>query len=129
MTSKQWQNVILGVVFIVAGVNHFINPAFYMAIMPPYLPAHLTLVYLSGALEVLGGLGVLVPAVRRLAGHGLILLMLAIYPANIYMAMNPNLFADIPPLVLYARLPLQFVIIGWIYATTRPPAPQSTLIP
>ncbi|MEO1288309.1 MAG: DoxX family protein [Chloroflexota bacterium] len=108
-------NGILGIVFIGAGVLHFVSPKFYLAIMPPYLPFHRELVYLSGFFEILGGIGVLIPRYRKWAGIGLIALMLAVYPANIYMAMNPEKFPNIPKWGFYARLPLQFVIIGIIY--------------
>lgn len=108
-------NGILGIIFIGAGVLHFVSPRFYLAIMPPYLPFHRELVYISGFFEILGGIGVLIPRYRKWAGIGLIALMLAVYPANIYMAMNPEKFYKLPKWGLYARLPLQFVIIGVIY--------------
>ncbi|MCH7577551.1 MAG: DoxX family protein [Chloroflexi bacterium] len=92
----------LSAFFVVAGANHFVKPDFYLGIMPPYLPAHLELVYVSGFFEILGGTAVLVPSVRGRAGWGLILLLLAIYPANIHMALHPELFPDIPAFVLYA---------------------------
>ena len=106
--------------YVIAGVNHFVNPDFYVNIMPPYLPAHRELVLLSGVFEVLGGLGVLVPAIRALVGWGLILLLLAVFPANVHMAMHPELFADVPAWALYARLPLQVPFIAWAYWATRP---------
>lgn len=106
--------------FALAGANHFLNPGFYLKIMPPYLPAHLELVYLSGFFEVLGGIGVLVPRVRAVAGWGLVLLILAVYPANIHMAVHPELFPELPTFALFARLPLQFPLIAWAYWATRP---------
>ena len=72
--------------FVAVGVTHFTHPAFFLKIMPPALPAHLALVYLSGAFEILGGLGLLVPRTRRFAGWGLIALLIAVFPANLYMA-------------------------------------------
>lgn len=110
--------VLVAVVFIAAGANHFINPRFYLAIMPPSLPYHRELVYLSGVFEILGGIGVLFPATRQWAGIGLILLLLAVFPANIYMAMNTEKFFKLPAWGLYLRLPLQFVIIAWVWWTT-----------
>jgi uncharacterized membrane protein len=110
----------LAVFFVGAGVNHFANPDFYVRIMPPYLPAHLELVYLSGVLEVLGGLAVLVPGIRSLAGWGLIFLLVAVYPANVHMALHPELFPSLSTFALYARLPLQLVFIAWAYWATRP---------
>jgi uncharacterized membrane protein len=112
----------LSVFFIVAGVNHFVNPDFYVRIMPAYLPAHLELVYLSGLFEVLGGIGVLLPRYRSLAGWGLIALLLAVYPANIHMALHPELFSEMSPAKIYARLPVQFVFIAWAYWATRAPS-------
>jgi uncharacterized membrane protein len=110
----------LAVFFVGAGVNHFANPDFYVRIMPPYLPAHLELVNLSGVLEVLGGLAVLVPGIRGLAGWGLIYLLVAVYPANVHMALHPELFPSMSTFALYARLPLQLVFIAWAYWATRP---------
>lgn len=113
--------IALAVFFVFAGVAHFTDPDFYVAIMPPYLPAHLELVYLSGVFEILGGLGVLLPATRRWAGWGLVLLLFAVYPANIHMALNPEQFesASLPRWALYARLPLQLVFVFWVYWSTR----------
>ncbi len=110
---------VFAILFILAGLNHFINPAFYLKIMPPYLPWHLFLVYLSGFFEIVFGVMLLIPKFTRLAGWGLILLLIAVYPANIHMAMNPQLFPHIPFAALLLRLPLQFVLIAWAYWYTR----------
>lgn len=118
--AKRLALVALAAFFIAAGANHFLNPDFYVRIMPPYLPAHLELVYLSGLFEVLGGIAVLLPALRVLAGWGLILLLVAVYPANLHMALHPELFPDISSTALYARLPLQFFFVAWAYWATRP---------
>ena len=117
--------LLLAVFFAVAGVNHFVNPAFYVAIMPPYLPAHLELVYLSGLLEVLGGLALLPQRTRVLAGWGLIALLVAVYPANLHMALHPELFPDASKMALYVRLPFQFVFIAWTIWATRPEAARA----
>ena len=110
----------LGVFWILAGANHFLSPNFYVPMMPPYLPAHLELVYLSGVFEILGGILALVPRTRALAGWGLIALLMAIFPANVHMALSPELFPDMAVGALYARLPFQAVIIAWAYWATRP---------
>jgi len=110
----------LAIAFTASGVNHFVNPEFFIAIMPPYLPAHAELVALSGVFEILGGLGVLVPRTRSLAGWGLVALLIAVFPANLHMALNPELFPDVSPAALYFRLPIQFVVIAWSYWATRP---------
>jgi uncharacterized membrane protein len=122
--TKRIALLLLSVFFVVAGVNHFVNPDFYVGIMPPYLPAHLELVYLSGVFEVLGGLAVLLPGIRATAGWGLVLLLLAIFPANVHMALHPELFPAMSAAALYARLPLQFVFIAWAYWAARPDSPS-----
>ena len=103
----------LSLFFINVGVDHFINPDFYLNIMPDYLPFHAEAVYLSGFFEILGGIVVLIPKLRALARWGLISLLIAVFPANIYMAMNPNLFPEFSLALLYFRLPLQFLFILW----------------
>ncbi len=114
--------VLLGLAafFINVGVDHFVNPDFYLNIMPPYLPMHLEAVYISGVFEILGGVCVLIPQLRRFSAWGLIALLIAVYPANIYMAMSPEAFPDIPVTLLYIRLLFQFIFIYWAYAVTRP---------
>ena len=107
-----------GPVMALAGLNHFLNPGFYERITPPALPATEALVYLSGAAEIVGALGTLHPTTRRWAGWFLIATLVAVYPANIYMAVNPDRFSDIPPWALWARLPLQFVFIYWVWLAT-----------
>jgi len=106
--------------FVLAGINHFINPDFYLKMMPPVLPAHLFLVYLSGVFEVALGILLLIPKFTRLAAWGLIALLIAVFPANIYMAMNAEIFPEFSPTALYLRLPLQLVIIAWAFWFTRP---------
>ena len=105
--------------FIAGGVNHFLNPKLYLKIMPPYLPWHLPLVYISGVAEVVLGAALLIPALTPWAAWGLIALLVAIFPANLYMAMNAELFRGIPPALLWLRLPLQGVLIAWAYWYTR----------
>jgi len=105
----------IAVLFATAGTAHFVWPGAFVRIVPPYLPAPRTLVYVSGAAELLGAVGVLVPSLRPYAGWGLILLLLAVFPANVHMALHPADFERVPAWALYLRLPLQFVLIGWIY--------------
>lgn len=106
----------IAAIFIGAGAAHFVWPGVFVRIVPPYLPAPRVLVLVSGAAEILGGVGVLVPSVRVAAGWGLILLLVAVVPANVHMALHPDDFARIPRWALYARLPLQLVLILWVYA-------------
>jgi uncharacterized membrane protein len=108
-----------GLWFALAGLYHFINPAFYLRMMPSYLPWHLFLIYLSGFLELALGLLLLVRKYTPLAAWGLIGLLVAVFPANVQMALNPQLFPDIAPVALWLRLPLQAVFIAWAYSYTR----------
>ena len=83
-------------------------------------PLHLEAVYLSGLFEILGGVGVLIARTRSIAGWGLLALLIAVYPANIYMALTPEAFPDISLFALYFRLALQFLFFYWAYSITRP---------
>ena len=110
-----WSRALLAALFCFGGVMHFVAPAPYIAIVPPALPSAPLLVAISGVFEILGGLGVLLPQTRRLAGWGLIALLIAVFPANIHMALNPQSYPEITPVLLWIRLPLQFVMIAWAY--------------
>src|SRR5262245_25530972 len=100
---------------------HFFRPDSYVRVMPPYIPWHLALVYVTGAAEIAGGLGLLLPLHRRAAAWGLIALLVAVFPANNYMATDPaQAGADaIPRALLWARLPLQPLLIWWVFWFTR----------
>ncbi|MCW1916298.1 DoxX family membrane protein [Luteolibacter sp. GHJ8] len=106
---------ILGIVFVLAGINHFRVPALYESMIPPYLPWPSALNLISGAAEILGGLGILVPAFRRPAAWGLIALLVAVFPANLHMALHGLPGKDISPWILWLRLPFQAVFIYWVY--------------
>ena len=115
---------ILAAFFVVAGLNHFLNPSPYLSMMPPYLPWHRELVVISGIAEIAGGLGILLAKIRRFAGWGLIALLVAVFPANLQVALHGWPGEQIPQWLLWARLPLQPVLIAWVYrvcATHRPP--------
>lgn len=105
---------LLAIAFTFAGANHFRTPDVYLAMMPPWLPAHEWLNWISGAAEIAGGLGLLIPRLRNAAGIGLILLLIAVFPANIQIALNGWPGMDIPQWVLIARLPFQLVFIAWV---------------
>ena len=116
---RQLARWVLGGVFIGAGVLHFTNTDGYVAIMPPYLPAHRALVLVSGVAEFLGGLGMLLPVpIRRWAGIGVAVLLVAVFPANLHMALAGLGFDGAPAdatqqLLLWLRLPLQAVLMVW----------------
>ena len=110
----------LALFFIYFGIDHFINLEFYLSIMPPVFPLHKEAVYISGFFEILGGVCVLIPSLRKIGGWGLVALLISVYPANIYMAITPQAFPEISIELLYFRLPLQFLFIYWAYSVTRP---------
>jgi uncharacterized membrane protein len=111
------QPYLIGALFVVAGALHFRFPRAYEEIVPSYLPAHRELVAISGLFEILGGAGVMLPRTRTFAGWGLIALLLAVFPANLQMATDSARYAKLAPAwILYARLPLQYLLIRWVYA-------------
>ena len=113
--------LIMGTLYLVTGSLHFLATNRYMAIMPPSFPAHRTLVLLSGAAEIAGGLGILTPnrTIQRIAAWGLVALLIAVMPANIYMVTNHANFPTIPLWVLWLRLPLQLPLIYWAWRYTH----------
>ena len=118
-TAKTILKWIFGIAFVFAGINHFLNPDFYLRMMPPILPAHLFLIYLSGVCETVLGVLLLIPKFTKFAAWSLIALLIAVFPANIYMALNPQIFSEISPMAQYIRLPIQLVLIAWAYWFTK----------
>lgn len=112
--------LVIAAFFIGGGIAHFVIDDFFVAIMPDYLPYHWELVIISGVFEIVGALALLVPRFRLLAGYGLMLLVLAVYPANINMALHPERFPDIPLWTLYLRLPFQLVFLWFIWWAIKP---------
>ncbi|MDQ3587782.1 MAG: DoxX family protein [Actinomycetota bacterium] len=106
---------VLGLTFLAAGINHFAMPKTYESIMPGYLPAHRELVVASGVAEAVGGVGVLSERTSNLAGWWLILTLIAVFPANVQMALHPERYSKIPAAALWARLPGQALLILWIW--------------
>jgi uncharacterized membrane protein len=107
---------LLGATFLATGTLHFLRPRPFEAIVPDALPAHRELVYASGVAELVGGAGVLAERTRRPAGWWLVLTLLAVFPANVNMAVNAQRFRAIPEPLLWARLPLQGALIAWVWA-------------
>jgi uncharacterized membrane protein len=110
-----------GPFFVFAGVMHFVKPRTYESIVPSYLPAPRALVYASGVAEIAGGAGLMVQAARRPAGWWLIATLLAVFPANLHMALHPERFRKVPggATALWARLPLQAGFIAWVRGAMR----------
>jgi uncharacterized membrane protein len=109
---------VFAIFFIAGGIAHFVLTPAYVRVVPPYLPWPLALVYTSGVCEVLGGLGLLYPPTRRFAAWGLVALLVAVFPANLFMAMTHAGYAG-PAWVLWVRLPLQIPLIWWAWSYTR----------
>ena len=110
---------LLGTLFVIAGANHLFHTAFYVSIMPPYLPWHTALVYVSGIAEIVLGVMLLFRRTETLAAWGAIALIIAVTPANIQMAIHPELYPAYSRTTLWARLPLQAVLIAWAFCFTR----------
>lgn len=110
---------LFGAFFIAAGLNHFVSLDFYLSIMPPYLPWHLPLVYLSGVAETALGTLLLFRRWSKIAAWALILLLIAVFPANLHMALNSELYPQFAPILLWLRLPLQGLLIAWAYWYAR----------
>jgi len=113
-----WSRLLLAAFFTIGGIGHFVSPDSYMAIMPSAIPWPRTMVALSGVAEILGGAGIIAPVSRRLAGWGLIALLIAVFPANIQAISTGMSVAGhpIPNWALWARLPLQPLLIFWVYS-------------
>jgi uncharacterized membrane protein len=110
---------LLSIVYVLAGINHFINADFYVKIMPPVIPWHLQMVYISGVVEILLGLLALVPRYRKAAAWGIILLLIAVFPANIYHAISGGITTGTPAIATYLRLPGQLLFIWWAWVYTK----------
>jgi len=115
---KKASSILLGIFFVAVGVLHFVKTALFVGAVPPYIPYPTEMVLISGVFEILGGIGVIVKPVRKWAGIGLIALLIAVYPANIHMAVHNELFPAIPPVVLWIRLVFQPILIVWVWYCT-----------
>ena len=120
--------VMLAMFFVIAGVLHFVWPGSYVAIVPPFIPWPRAMVYISGAAEIAGGFGLLLPPVRRLAAWGLVALLVAVFPANIYMALDHVQVTakPLPPWALWVRLPVQLLLIWWTLWCTKKVSREKT---
>jgi uncharacterized membrane protein len=122
MASKQLRMIGLAaqsLLYMAAGINHFWHSGTYLAIMPPHYSRPLLLVQVSGVAEILGGMGLLVPATRRLAAWGIVAMLLVYFDVHLYMAVHPERFRGVPAWALYGRVPLQFVLIAWAWVYGR----------
>lgn len=108
---------IIGPMFILAGILHFLYPGKYQKVMPAYIPNHKAMVFWSGVAEVAGGIGIMIPMLQNASGWGLILLLVAVFPANIEMFVKTYRSKKRPILtiLLFLRLPIQFWLIYWVF--------------
>ena len=106
---------IMGIFYIMAGIKHFQDPGWFVQIIPPILPYKYALVYISGLFEVLLGVLLMIPNFQSSAAKGLIILLICVYPANIYLAQTNGAPLGISPFIAWGRLPFQFVFIGLAY--------------
>jgi uncharacterized membrane protein len=117
--AKEVFRWLLAALFVVAGISHFLRPPFYEKMVPPYLPSPYLLVVISGIAELILGVLLVIPRFSRRAAWGLIALLIAVSPANIHMALHPDLFPEFSPTALWIRLPLQLVLMAWAFWFTR----------
>lgn len=121
-----WSQRLLAVFFTAAGLLHFLRPKMYEEIVPEALPAHHEIVLASGAAQIAGAVLAVFPRTRRLGGLWLVATLIAVFPANVNMALNADRYDSIAPALLWARLPLQGLLIWWVLRATRTPAAQSS---
>jgi uncharacterized membrane protein len=116
---KRLPSLIVSSFFALGGIAHFVSADFFVAMMPDYLPYHWELVIISGVFEIMGAIALQIPKTREFASYGLMLLCVAVFPANLNMALNANQFPDIPLVMLYLRLPFQLLIIWFIWWSAK----------
>lgn len=126
---RTFSRLILAAFFVLAGTGHFLFPTAYLQIMPPVLPFPMALIFISGIAEVAGGAAVLIPALRAIAGWGLITLLVAVFPANIYASFHGMSFfgQPVPGWMLWVRLPVQFLFIAWVYFSCMAAGPAGEI--
>nr|WP_322624096.1 DoxX family membrane protein [uncultured Flavobacterium sp.] len=110
-----WHLYLMAVLYVLAGLNHFRVPRMYTRIIPPSFPAPELLNYISGIAEVVLGIGLCIPALTPFSAWGIIALLIAVFPANVYMLTNPKAGMGVPKWILWLRLPLQAVLAYWAY--------------
>lgn len=118
MSAKEISLIIMAVLYIIAGIMHFIFPKFYLRIMPPYIPFHKAMVYLSGVAEIALGIGLFIPEIRIWSAWGVIALLVAVFPANVYHLTSKGAGMKVPIWGLWVRLPIQFLLIYWAFTHT-----------
>ena len=116
------RRALCGITFMATGALHLLRPRQYEAIMPPYVPAHREMVIISGWAEAVGGLAILTPGLRRAARAWMLALLIAVFPANLHMALHPDEIRGLPTIprwLLWARLPVQALVMLWVVRATE----------
>jgi uncharacterized membrane protein len=117
-TDTDLMKLFFGLIFVITGLLHLVRPRTFIKIMPPWIPWHRFMVLFSGILEILFGSMLLIPSLSQIGAWGLICVLIGVFPANVHMALHSEEFSFIPAWLLWARLPIQFVLIGWAYLYT-----------
>ncbi|MGL5112990.1 MAG: DoxX family protein [Flavobacterium sp.] len=113
--NHPWHLYVMAFLYIIAGINHFRSPRMYQKIIPSYFSNPVALNYLSGAIEILLGIGLMINLTTSFAAWGIILLLIGVFPVHIHMISQPNIRMGLPLWALYLRLPIQFILIYWAY--------------
>lgn len=113
-----WHLYLMALIYIIAGLNHFRNPRMYIKIIPSYLPNPKLLNRLSGFAEIMLGILLVVPAATNYAAWGIIALLIAIFPANLFMVQDQKASFGLPKWILVLRLPLQILLMAWAFLYT-----------
>lgn len=108
-----WHQYIMGLLYVIAGINHFRNPEFYLKIIPPYFSNPKLLNQISGITEIILGIGICIPLLSSISAVGIIILLIAVFPANLYMYQNKKARFGLPKWITLIRLPFQFLLIYW----------------
>ena len=116
--NNPWHLYLMGGLYVIAGIMHFLKPRMYLRIMPPYLPYHKELVFISGIIEIALGIAICIPALKNFAVYGLVAMLLIFLTVHFYMLSNEKGGAGIPKWILILRIPLQFVLIYWAWSYT-----------
>ncbi len=119
MRLRRISLVVQSVFYIASGINHLWHPDLYLHIMPDHYSHPAALVRLSGEAEILGGVGLLIPATRRFSAYGIALMLVLFLDVHQFMLRHPGRFSAIPEWVLWARIPLQFILIAWAWSFTK----------
>jgi uncharacterized membrane protein len=123
---KKYLVYLMGAAYVLAGINHFYNPSFYFKVMPTWLPAHLTLIYISGVAEILLGAGLWFNVTRRISAWLIVAMLIVFIPLHVDMIINPRPMPDVPTsklamvnAILWLRVALQFLFIYWAWVYTK----------